>query len=857
MPRRLHFLRTLFDEMRRRKVVRTAIAYGVAAGAFIQIASAVIPALYMPDVTLTLVVVVAFVGLPVAMLLSWFFEITPERTAEVESRGAADDGAAGRPVPGSTSGTLPDATTAFIGRDAELTALLRLLDDPACRLITITGPGGVGKTRLALRAVEERADGWRDGVARVGLSSLTAAELLPATLLESFGITPARRSEQMAELTSFLREKQMLILLDNFEQLSQGAHLLSAVIDQAPGVRLLVTSRERLNLHAEALLSLQGLPVEAVGDDDSDAVRLFVASAVRLDRDFSLDAASRQDAHRICALLGGMPLAIELAASWIRVMTCAEILAELQRGLSILAQDAADVPERHRCLRATFDASWRLLSDAERRAAAALAVFRSGFDRAGAVAVADAELPLLRALLDKSLLTRDAGRFVMLDVVRQYARERLGEDGAAERAALGRHMDHIAGLLADAEGAVVRADGAAMAGVAAVIDEVRAAWAHAVACSDAATLLRMVNGLYHFYDVRGWAREGVDAFQHALDATVGVSVAGDAEARTLALLRGRLELRCGALWNRLGDLDRAEYLLGRGTLAAEAAGDDAELIFALQKLGANLLAAGEHDMAEQAERRAIVLSEQTGRGHAYGWSLNHLGNVMIARGEYHEAARLFREALVALRQHDDRSGVWMTSNNLGVIAAGQKNYEEAWRWFSDALTQQADQDNRRSAAMLHNNLGSAARAMGDEEAAASHLGRALGISRQMGYQGIAALAEAGLAELDLKQGRLDAAEAGVRSVLKTAQSVRNVPLALQTLAVGARLRERQGDKASAARLASAVLNHPASGDEARETAAALLRDLGFEVDTAIAIADLDGAVAAFDAGAGRMERATR
>jgi predicted ATPase/Tfp pilus assembly protein PilF len=853
MPKRLQSLRRLFDELKRRKVVRTAVAYGVAAGAIMQVASVVVPALYLPELTLTLVVVLAMAGLPAAVLLSWFYEITPERSA---ADAEADDEVGGALPPGSTSGTLLYATTALIGREPELQGLLRLLDDPACRLITITGPGGVGKTRLALRAVEERANGWRDGVARVGLSSLTAPELLPAALLESFGITPSRRGEQLAELVSFLREKQMLILLDNFEQLSQGAHLLSAVIEQAPGVRLLVTSRERLNLHAEALLSLQGLPVDAVGDQDSDAVRLFVASAVRLDRDFTLDADSRQDAHRICALLGGMPLAIELAASWIRVMTCTEILVELQRGLSILEQDNADVPERHRCLRATFDASWRLVSDAERRAAAALSVFRSGFDRSGARAVADADLPLLRALLDKSLLTRDAGHFVMLVVVRQYARERLAEDGAAEREALGRHMNFVAGVLADAEAAVVRADAAAMAVVAAVIDEVRAAWGHAAACADVAALSRMVNCLYHFYDARGWAQEGVDAFQHALDATAGAAAAGDTEARALALLRGRLELRCGALWNRLGDLDRAKYLLGRGTLAAEAANDDAELIFALQKLGANLLAAGEHDLAEQAERRAVILSEQTGRGHAHGWSLNHLGNVMIARGEYDEAARLFRDALVALRQHDDRSGVWMTSNNLGVIAAGQKDYEEAWRRFSDALSQQAEHDNRRSAAMLHNNLGSAARAMGDQEASASHLGRALAISQQMGYQGIAALAEAGLAELDLQQGRLDAAEARVRNVLRTAQSVRNVPLALQTLAVGALLRMRQGDADTALRIATAVLGHPASGDQARESAATLLHDLGFDIATVNAVVDLDGAVANFDEGARHMERAT-
>jgi predicted ATPase/Tfp pilus assembly protein PilF len=887
MTRRLHHLRLLAAELRRRKVVRTAIAYGVFAGGFIQLASAALPALPLPPFTLTVVVVLAIGGLPLAVLLAWLYDIdiTPDAGAAGDAaanmlpvtrlkRTSPDDDAdesasdvarrrhayavhgAGAP------GALGAAATPFVGRTQELGALLALLDQPDCRLITITGAGGVGKTRLALRAAELRSGKWQDGVVRVGLSGLASAELLPAALLEAFGITPSRRSEPAEELASYLDGKELLLVLDNFEHLSTGAAFLGDLVQRAPGMRLLVTSRERLNLHAETLLALDGMSLTSpesvaasTGDDGvpvvpaSDAVRLFEACASRLDQRFRLGAGNRGDVERICRMLGGVPLAIELAASWTRVMSAAEILAELKQDFGILAQESPDMPERHRCMSATFDASWRLLSAEERRAAAALSVFRTGFDRHGAAAVAAAELPLLRSLMDKSLLSREAGRFMMLDVVRQYARERLAVHGSTERTALGRHVDYHARLLEEMAPGVIRSEPASLNRMALVIDDVRAAWAHAVECADVDSLHRMLTPLHHFYDARGWAQEGVDAFEKALAATAAIPVGSDAAARRLTALRGRLETRCGALRNRLGEIDRAELLLSRGMLAAEDAGDREELVFALQKLGANLLAAGQHAPAEQAQRKAIDLARGIGATRLLGWSLNLLGNVMIARGEYGEAERLYGEALAALRQEGDRSGVWMTSNNLGVIAAGRQNWDDAWRHFSNALEQQAEQDNRRSAAMLYNNLGSTARKMGNFDVAVSHLERALGLSRQMGYEGIAALAQTGLAELDMRRGCFEEAYTRVQDALRTALTAANLPVALQALGTGARLRQLQGDVSTAGSLAATVATHPASDDDARRDAAALLEELGIDVAAAPAAAatDLDDVIAAFAA----------
>jgi predicted ATPase/Tfp pilus assembly protein PilF len=896
MTRRLHHLRLLAAELRRRRVVRTAIAYGVFAGGFIQLSSAALPALPLPPFTLTIVVVLAIGGLPLAVLLAWLYDIDIKPDAGAQDDDAPsvlpvtrltptspddDAGDSGTDVARRRhayavhgAGALGAAATPFVGREQELGALLALLDQPDCRLITIIGAGGVGKTRLALRAAALRADQWRDGVVRVGLSGLASAELLPAALLEAFGITPSRRSEPADELASYLDGKDLLLVLDNFEHLSNGAAFLGELLQRAPGMRLLVTSRERLNLHAETLLALDGLSLVppasgasgasdatdasnalVAGDagvatvPDSDAVRLFEACAFRLDQRFRLGAGNRGEVERICRMLGGVPLAIELAAAWTRVMSATEILAELEQDFGILAQESPDLPERHRCMSATFDASWRLLTAEERRAAAALSVFRTGFDRHGAAAVASAELPLLRSLMDKSLLSRAADRFVMLDVVRQYARARLSAHGATERTVLGRHVDYHARLLEDAASGVILSEPTSLVRVALVIDDVRAAWGHATQCADVESLQRMLTPLHHFYDARGWAQEGVAAFEKALAATAAVPVGSDAAARRLAAFRGRLETRCGVLHNRLGEIDRAELLLSRGMLAAEDAGDREELVFALQKLGANLLAAGQPAAAEQAQRKAIDLARRIGATRLLGWSLNLLGNVMIARGEYAEAERLYGEALAALRQADDRSGVWMTSNNLGVIAAGRKHWDDAWRHFSNALEQQAGQDNRRSAAMLYNNLGSTAREMGNLDVAASHLERALRLSRQMGYGGIAALAQTGLAVLDMRRGSFEEADTRLQDALRTALAAANLPVALQALGTGARLRQRQGDVATAGSLAATVATHPASDDDARRDATALLDELGIDVAAApsAAATDLDDVIAAFAA----------
>src|SRR3712207_1580304 len=333
---------------------------------------------------------------------------------------------AARPV---SPAPLPPQPTTFVGREAEVAALTRLLAEPDCRLVTIVGPGGIGKTRLALQVAARAAPAYADGVAFAPLQDVPTAELLVGALAEAVGCPLSGRDEPQDQLLAYLRDRELLLLLDNAEHLLDGAEFVGELLAAAPRLQLLVTSREALNLQEEWRYPLAGLEVPAVGQgrgvEACSAVALFVERARRVRRDFALEA-EREGVVRICRLVGGLPLALELAAAWARTLPCAAIAEEIAGNLALLATSARNVPERHRSVRAAFDQSWQHLSWEERAVYARLAVFHGGFRRAAAERVAGATLPVLATLLDKSLVRYEAdGRYHLHELLGEYAAEQL------------------------------------------------------------------------------------------------------------------------------------------------------------------------------------------------------------------------------------------------------------------------------------------------------------------------------------------------------------------------------------------------------------------------------------------------
>lgn len=397
---------------------------------------------------------------------------------------------------------LPPQPTAFVGRAAELSEIARYLRKPEAQLLTLVGPGGIGKTRLALQAaarcVEPEAafeeTSFVDGVFFVPLMAPEGDEpskhpSLIAALADALPFSFQGPVHPQAQLLNYLRDKRMLLILDNFEHLVGEARQLGDILRLAPGTKLLVTSRMRLNLREEWVLEVEGLDYPRGGEalpiekaEAYGAIALFVQQARHTQASFTLTEAGLPDVVRICRLVDGVPLGIELAASWLRVLTCQEIADEIETGLDFLTSAMQNVPERHRSLRAVFDHSWNLLSPAEQALFQELSVFRGGFSREAAAQVVGASLPMLASLAEKSLLRRNAsGRYEIHELLRQYAEERLQQRPEEHERIRDEHCRYYALLMSGHKQALQSEDvSVALRALNAERENVRAAWNWAV-----------------------------------------------------------------------------------------------------------------------------------------------------------------------------------------------------------------------------------------------------------------------------------------------------------------------------------------------------------------------------------------
>ncbi len=355
---------------------------------------------------------------------------------------------------------LPLQSTSFVGRETEIADVTGLLQNARCRLLTLIGPGGVGKTRLALEAASRivgrergaaQAIAYPDGVYLIPLQSVALPEDIVAATAGAVGFEIHTARSPRTQLVDHLAARRLLLILDNYEHLLPATDLIAELLAEAPGVGLLVTSRTTLNLAQEWLYHLEGLayplekPVEPL--QRYSAVGLFIARARQMRHDFALED---EGVHviEICRKIDGLPLGVELAASWLRRLSCAEIAMEIQRGLDLLESDLAGWPHRHRSMRAVLSRSWDLLGPEGREALMQLSVFRGGFRRESAKHVAGVSLPTLSTLIDHSLLRlTSAGRYEMHELQWEFAAEKLAERPELERVVRDRHCDFFAGFM--------------------------------------------------------------------------------------------------------------------------------------------------------------------------------------------------------------------------------------------------------------------------------------------------------------------------------------------------------------------------------------------------------------------------
>jgi predicted ATPase/DNA-binding SARP family transcriptional activator len=749
---------------------------------------------------------------------------------------------------------IPIPPTEFINREEERARIAEQLANPTCRLLTLVGPGGIGKTHLALQATLEaskRFNGeakvaasekiFSDGVYFIPLDPLSSAEFLVETVADALNFSFYSGTDPINQLLNYLREKRMLLALDNFEHLPEGIDFVADILRHAPQVKILAASRERLNLQEEWVLPVQGLKTplptregQAEALEKYSAVQLFLQRARAVQPGFIPSEENKPYIIRICQLVEGIPLAIELAAAWVRLLSCREISEEIERNLDFLATPLRNVPERHRSLRAVFDHSWQLLSSEEQRVFRQLAVFRGGFQREAAEEVTGASLPMLLALVDKSLLrSPQAGRYLRHILLWQYAAEKLEEIPTEKGKTEERHCDYYANFLhqrtAQLKGGQQKET---LAEIGLEIENVRPSWRWAIAHGKIEAIEQALDSLFHFYDMRSWFQEGAEAFGLAA-ASLGGGAGENRETPNLKsqIVWGKLLARQGWFTFQLGQHGPARALLERGLALLRSLPGEPEaregIVFALNYLGAVNRHLGEYEAAKQYLLESLIICQKVGDQAGLSIALNILAQVAYFQGDYSQARRLGQESLQLKQEIGDHWGMAFSLNNMGQVASALADYGEAKYFFQESLTICQEIGDRRGIALCFNHLGDVAQTQTEYQEAKRLYQESLTIFREIGNQAGLILTQTKLGHVSHALREDPAAQRYFTEALKMAIAIQVVPAALDALIglVPLLMAAEEVKQRQALEILAFILNHPAASQDHQDRAARLLAEL--------------------------------
>jgi DNA-binding SARP family transcriptional activator/predicted ATPase len=727
---------------------------------------------------------------------------------------------------------LPTSSTPFVGRQVELHEIGQLLADPHCRLLTITGPGGIGKTRVAVETALNYQAHFPDGVACASLRALNSADFLPAAVAHALNLTLAGQLDTTTQLLRFLGSKKVLIILDNFEHHLDSVGLITNILEQTSAVKLLVTSRQRLNTEEEWSFALGELilPVAASPQEmaRSSAVTLFVQSARRAASSFKLTGADYPAVVQICRLVGGLPLGIILAASWTRLLSCAEIAQELERGMDFLTVTTRNVPAQHQSLRAVFDQSWELLTAAERQLLQALAVFPDSFTRQAAAAASGATLQDLWALTDKSLLRRvDLGRYSLHELIRQYGRERLHADAEFWAEVQGRHGRYFLTHLAGSESLLFSGQrGPIFAELSVDIGNLRAAWEWGLEQQQWQLLNRATRAYVTFYELHSWNQEALSTLARTIERLQPLAEQSDDPALHM-LLGGALSSR-GWFHFRCGQMAAARVALDDGLALIRSVTDQATergLQFALHQLGMVAFVSGDYAAAQAALIEVLALNRKLADEWGIAYALAVLGMVRFAQGQAQEGYTLLIESVAVWRRNGaPRLGVFSLSF-FGTVALGLGHHGPAAEALEEGLALAQNAGDRYGVATILRTLAALHLAQKEYEQAEAAVQRSLAIFQEIGDSWRVTQAQALLGSIYQAQGRFSGAEEAFRQAHETAVAASAMPYAVEALISLAELWAQIGRREEALNLAQEVQAHPAGSRQVQSRAGKLLEML--------------------------------